>query len=190
MRSIMGRSSREHRERRERRSQSDSGNLGKAAAANENRSGRAEQLERELERKMGGEAVFWTSRDCPEDVRVSDLEDVLAFESVGSGPSLFEGLQKHGIDLQPPEKLDEAQSAEKVMQVMHALARLRIFLVGWEGMTAREFYSTLWRETLWEGCYVEKRNSGALTLIDVSHKLSPSDFQRYLEEMQKSDTIH
>lgn len=73
---------------------------------------------------------------------------------------------------------------------MQTLARIGVFLVGWEGMTARQLYSTLWGETLWEGCYVEKRNPGALTLIDIPHKLSPTDIRQYLEELQTTGTIH
>jgi len=51
--------------------------------------------------------------------------------------------------------------------VLHALARLRIFLVG-STNDRRESYSTIWNQTLWEGCYIEKRNPEACTLIDVS----------------------
>ncbi|MBZ5495756.1 MAG: hypothetical protein LAP85_05090 [Acidobacteriia bacterium] len=79
------------------------------------------------------------------------MEDILAFESVGSGTSLFEGLQERGLDLPLPEKLDEQQSAEKATEVLHALACLRVYLIGFENMTAREFYSTLWNQNTQEG---------------------------------------
>jgi hypothetical protein len=78
----MGRKSREHRERRERRFRSESKKPSDAST----RSDRAEQLESELKRLADGDAIFWTSGDCPAEVRVSNLEDILAFESVGSGP--------------------------------------------------------------------------------------------------------
>ncbi|MFH1574990.1 MAG: hypothetical protein ABIG68_13480 [Acidobacteriota bacterium] len=136
-----------------------------------------------------GDAVFWTSGNLPDQIWESHLEHVLAFESVGSGISLFQGLQEHGVDLPPPEKLDEQQSAEKAREVLYALVGLRIFLVGFEGMTAREFCSTLWNQTLWEGCYVEKRNPGALTIIDISHSLSRQDWQRLLEELTESASV-
>jgi hypothetical protein len=186
----MGRRSRELKERRERRARDRYRDAVHDRAGSEHKSRRAEELEEELKRLKDGDATFWNSKDCPEDVRVSNLEDILAFESVGSGVSLFEGLEQHGIDLPPPEKLDEEQSAMKAVQVVRALACLRIFLIGWESMAPREFYSTLWRETLWEGCYVEKRNPAAVTLIDVSHKLTREDFRRYLEDLEKSATIH
>lgn len=126
----------------------------------------------------------------PAEIWESNLEDVLAFESVGSGISLFEGLQEHGLDLPQPEKLDDRQSAEKVAEVLYALVALGIFLVGFDDLSPREFYSTLWNDTLWEGCYVEKRNPGALTIIDVSHMMSRSEILQTLEDMQKTASVH
>lgn len=181
----MGRKSREHRERRERRLQDALKESGKGTGAD-----RASELEEELKSLADGDAVFWTSGNCPAEIRQSNLEDILAFESVGSGTSLFEGLQEHGLELPPPEKLDERQSAEKVTEVLQALAGLRIFLIGFEDMTARQFYATLWNQTLWEACYVEKRNPGALTVIDISHRLSRSDILAFLEDLKRSSSIH
>jgi hypothetical protein len=189
----MGRRSREHRERRERRerrAQDAQEDSAKEPMTEQKRAKRADELEEDLNRLAGGDAIFWTSGNCPAELRESILEDILAFELTGSGTSLFEGLQEHGLELPPPEKLDELQSTEKVSEVLRALACLRIFLIGFEDMTAREFYSTLWNQTLWEGCYVEKRNPGALTVIDVSHRLSRPDLLRFLEDLQKSGSVH
>ncbi len=172
----MGRQSRMHRAKRERR-----------AAAQLNR---ASRLEEELRRTTGDDPVFWTSGNCPAELRESHLEDILAFESVGTGTSLFDGLQGHGLDLPHPDRLDEKQSAEKAGEVMHALQKLQILLVGFEHMSAREFYKTLWTQTLWEGCYVRKRQPGALTIIDVSHSLPRSEVIKIMEEAAKAGTVH
>jgi hypothetical protein len=180
----MGRRSRELRERREGRIQEESKEHGKECRTDTNRPDRIRELEESLQALAGGEGVLWTAPGCPAAVRETNLEDVLAFESVDSGTSLFEGLQDHGVELPPPEKLDESQSRVKVMEVLHALARLRILLMGFEHMTACELYSTLWNQTLWEGCYVEKRDPRALTMIDVSHSLSRSDWMEFLEELK------
>ena len=165
----MGRKSREHREKRERNSAG-------------RKFDRASQLEEELRRLKDGDVVFHTSNDCPADLRVSNLEDILAFEDVASGTSLFVGLQEHGIDLPRPENLDERQSAEKIGQVMVALAELQIVLIGFEKMSARQVYRTLWNQTLWECCYIKKRNPGAITVIDVSHSMPRSEILALLEE--------
>jgi len=182
----MGRQSREHRERRERGA---SNEFVCAGGGDPKRAERIGELRHQISELADGDAVFGVSPGCPVDVQESSLEDILAFESVGSGISLFEGLQRHGVDLPPPQELDELQSAHKAMEVMRALEGLRIFLIGFEGMTACEFYSTLWNQTLWEGCYVKKRHPGAITLIDVSHKIPKSRMLQYLESLMKGDTI-
>jgi hypothetical protein len=146
-------------------------------------------LEEQLKRLSDGEAEFWAAPDCPQETRETDLEDILAFESVENGVSLFEGLQKHGLNLPPPEGVSEESSADKVAEILYHLARLRIFLVGYHEMTAREFYTTLWYQTLWEGCYIEKRNPAAITIIDVSHGLSRPEWKEMLEELKKSTRV-
>jgi hypothetical protein len=173
----MGRKSREHRERREEKERG-------------SESDRAQQLEEELTRLADGDAFFWASKDCPVDLRESNLEDILAFESVGSGTSLFLGLQEHGMDLPNPEELNEQQSVAKVQEVLHALLELQIILVGFDDMSARKLYSTLWNETLWEGCYVKKRHPGAMTVIDVSHRIPHSEILKALGEIARSSQTH
>jgi hypothetical protein len=173
----MGRKSREHRERRERRAQA-------------RQSDRSWQLEEELKSMKDGDAVFGTSKDCPPGLRDSHLEDILAFESVEPGTSLFDGLQQHGIELPRPETLDEEQSATKIKQVLRALSELQIILVGYEQMSARKFYRTLWTQTLWEGCYVQKRTPGAVTIMDVSHSMPKSEVMAILEDLAKSTSVH
>ena len=130
---------------------------------------RIKRLQENL-KNICGRVFFGNSPDLPADVQEKDLEDVLAFEAVGKGISLFEGLQNHGIDLPHPEKLDEKQSRRKAREVLNALADLRIFLAGMDGMSGCRLYRTLWEQTLWEGCYVKKRNPDAVTVIDVSRK--------------------
>lgn len=152
--------------------------------------GRIKKLQEDLNSLCDGEAVFRASPACPADVQEADLEDILAFESVGKGISLFEGLQMHGLDLPSPEKLDELQSQRKVMEILNALVNLRIFLIGFDGMSGREFYRTLWDQTLWEGCYVRKRHPGAITLIDVSHKMMRSEIEQYLDSLMKEAAVH
>ena len=172
----MGRKSREHRERREIR--------------NGMVTDKAARLEEELRHLKDGDAVFRTSKDCPAELRESNLEDILAFEDVESGISLFEGLEEHGINLPNPEKLNEKQSTGKIREVLHALMELQVVLIGYEGMSARQFYRTLWNQTLWEGCYVKKRNPGAFTIIDVSHSKPQSEILEILEDVVKASSVH
>ncbi len=185
----MGRKSREKRERHDRESRRGCSDSTERAASDIPRTNRIRNLQDQLREEVDGDAVFWTSDRCPTEVQESDLEDILAFESTGKGVSLFLGLQERGIALPRPEELSEQQSIRKIEEVLHALARLRIFLIGYETMSPCEFYATLWNETLWEGCYVEKRNPGAMTLIDVSHQMSHADFMRLMEDMHKGASV-
>ena len=51
---------------------------------------RIKRLQENL-KNICGRVFFGTSPDLPADVQEKDLEDVLAFEAVGKGISLFEG---------------------------------------------------------------------------------------------------
>jgi hypothetical protein len=163
-----------------------SGTLG---AKDPEQAARINKLKDELNDLSDGRAIVNTSSDAPLDLIESHLEDIVNFESVSSGISLFEGLQQHGMKLPPPETLNEFLSGRKVMEIFRALEKLRVFLIGFEEMSARELYSTLWNETLWEGCYVKKRNPGSITMIDVSHKMRQSDMQRYFDNLIKRHRI-
>jgi hypothetical protein len=151
---------------------------------------RIRKLKEDLNDLCGGEAVFNIPQAVPADVQEADLEDILAFESVGTGVSLFEGLQRHGMDLPPPEKLDELQSRRKAWEVLNALADLQIFLIGFDAMSGRKLYRRLWSQTLWEGCYFKKRHPGAITVIDVSHKMGRAGIQQYLDNLMKQSAVH
>jgi hypothetical protein len=151
---------------------------------------RIEKLRNELRDLFEGKVVLKASPDIPADTMESNLEDIIAFESVESNTSLFEGLQQHGMKLPPPYQLNEFKSARKIMEIFRALEELQIFLIGFEEMNACELYSMLWNQTLWEGCYVKKRCPGAVTLIDVSHKMMQSDIQKFLDDLVKVNRVH
>ncbi|RPJ59337.1 MAG: hypothetical protein EHM23_14390 [Acidobacteria bacterium] len=175
----MGRKSRAKRERRD----------GWASTADQERQSTIDGIEQRLTDLADGDMSSWASPDFPTADRQTYLEDVLAFESVGSGPSLFEGLEAHGVNLPRPEDLDQRQSLDKLREIVEALANVRVFLIGFEHLTPCEFYETLWNETLWEGCYVEKRHPGAMTLMDVSHSIPRSEIMQYLRDLQRRSSV-
>lgn len=183
----MGRMSKRKRERREQRERGER-ETSPGTRSGGNLDDRVKELEDRLRELSDGE--YEASGDLPPEVRNIHLEDILAFESVGSGTSLFQGLEAHGVNLPRPETLDDSQCVEKVREVVWALARVSVFLVGFEHMTPREYYTTLWNETLWEGCYVEKRLPGAVTIIDVSRRMSRSDWKRVREAFKGRESVH
>ena len=183
----MGRKSREKRERRARRNGNSSPTLSPEAG---NRPDRVAQLEAELNRMADGDTSFWNREGCPAEVRESHLKDVMAFESLSSGPSLFEGLQANGVDLPPPKQLSERQCAKKVVEILEALAEVQVLVIGFEQWSPKQAYTKFWEETLWEGCYVKKKTPGGLTLIDASHSLTRCDFERLVGDMMRAQFVN
>jgi hypothetical protein len=162
----------------------------KLGAINPEQRRRINKLQDTINDLSNGSSILKLSPNIPADIMESHLEDIVNFESVGSGTSLFEGLQQHGMKLPRPEELNEFLSSRKAMEIFRALDKLGVFLIGFEGMTARELYSILWNQTLWEGCYVKRLNPGSITLIDVSHKMKQSEIHQFLDDMMKPESIH
>ncbi len=183
----MGRRSREIRERWARRFGRSTDRSGDRSSAEQVRNSHIAELENKLKDLSDGE--YEKVGNVPSETRESHLEDIVAFESVGSGPSLFQGLEQNGVNLPSPEKLDERQCVKKITEVFHALAKLGVLLVGYERMAPRELYSTLWNQTLWEGCYVKKRTLGAVTFMDVSHNMSRSDWKQFMKDLYRSQSV-
>jgi hypothetical protein len=59
------------------------------------------KLEDELNELAGGDALFWASSEYPADMRESDLEDILEFESIGSGISLLRDCSGTALNSAP-----------------------------------------------------------------------------------------
>ena len=85
---------------------------------------------------------------------------------------------------------DPERSAEKVMEILVALAEIQVFVTGFEHLDAREAYSLLWNQTLWEGCYLEKGTPGAITVIDASHMMSKPDIEQFLKDLERAARLN
>jgi hypothetical protein len=154
------------------------------------RADRIKKLQDKLNEISGGKAIFEAAPDAPLDILEAYVQDIINFESIGSGISLFEGLQQHGVKLPSPDTLNEFLSRRKVMEIFRALKKLQVFIIGFEKMSARELYSTLWNQTLWEGCYVQKQHPGSITLLDASSKPSRFGMQQYVDKFTKGQRVH
>lgn len=150
---------------------------------------RVRALEEALRRLCGGDADCWTAHDCPEDLWEAHLEDVLAFENVGVGLSLFEGLEMHGLRLPRPETLNEKQSRKKVFEILQALLGLQVMLAGFEHLSGRQLYRTLFEDTLWDGCYVKKKRPELVTIIDMSRTPRRTEQRLRMIAMAKARTV-
>jgi hypothetical protein len=74
---------------------------------------------------------------------------ITSFES-GPFTTDFARLTKAGIELPDPDSLSEAELSKKLWQVIHGLAKLRVFITSTNHLSDRELYAQLWRETLRE----------------------------------------
>jgi hypothetical protein len=185
----MGRKSREKRERREGQAGSQQA-AGAEAMTDQQRLDRIGEIERELNWLADGDyASGGNTEDVPLEDRQNYLEDVLAFESVGSGPSLFEGLEANGLKLPPPERLSDRECFGKTKKIMKALLEIGVILMGFEHMSPRELYSTLFHQTLWEGCYAKRRFPGLITFMDVSHRMQRSEMVDIMKNIQRAQRV-
>lgn len=183
----MGQQQKKERENRFGNSQRGLGTDGGTA---QDQAERIAMLQDELSLLSGSDSLCELPPDCPSDMVEAGLKDIIAFESVDSGISLFEGLQRNGVDLPRPEELNEKRSRRKVMEILKALVELGVFLVGFEEMNGRKLYATLWHQTLWEGCYVKRRHPGSVTLIDVSRRMPKSEMRQILKDLVATGTVH
>ncbi|HYK91773.1 MAG TPA: hypothetical protein VE398_23605 [Acidobacteriota bacterium] len=102
----MGRRSREMRRKwQERLNGKTSRAPGGGPTADSPRTSRIAELMARLKRVTEGE--FELGGCLSPEAKEAHLEDILAFESVSTGTSLFQGLEQHAVKLPRPESLDE-----------------------------------------------------------------------------------
>ena len=110
---------------------------------------RIEKLRREIDEVAGGEMMSGKTADCDPEIEEAFLEHVLALETHGF-VSPFETLTKEGLDLPPPDKLDDATLNTKLWELINILARRRLFLHNTDHLSDRELYTWLWSDALRE----------------------------------------
>jgi hypothetical protein len=110
---------------------------------------RINKLKQQLEEISGGEVTFGSASDCDPDVEEAFLEHVLAFESE-EGVRPFDVLKREGFDLTPPQELTDDILEGKLLELIDALARYRLYLERTDHLSSRELYSWLWNDVLRE----------------------------------------
>ncbi len=173
----MGRKSREKWERREQ--------TGSEPIESE-RLARIDVLKERARQLAGGDMECAEVLKMPVAQQESYWEDIVAFESKdGTQPSLFEGLEQQGIGLPAPEELTDEEVALKVEEVILALAEIRVFLLGLGAFTDRELYAKLWKETLWEGRYIKRKNPASMTVINLLEEQSGGYVRQFLRGLAR-----
>jgi hypothetical protein len=144
-----------------------------------------ERIDREIRRNERAEQAnawddsrFDPAEDLPE---MSDaiLQDACDCQS-GPLTSCFAQLTERGVDLPPPDALDDTTLHAKLWEVIHALATFDTYLYHTDHLSDRELYAALWHETLHEAMTERPPGSGWECHFDLLGGGSEEDVENLL----------
>jgi hypothetical protein len=141
---------------------------------------RINELREAAREAAGGEMTEWESPDCPPHIAEQFWQNVLAYESAEQ-TCHFVQLEEMGIELPAPEELDDEALSKKLWEVIHALARINVFLSQTNHWSDRELYEHMWNETLREITMDLPLDSGWTQHIDFLSSGSDEDNFLYLK---------
>lgn len=87
---------------------------------------------------------------------------------VGRVGCYFDELIRAGVELPPPEDLDDAAVTAKLGELFEALARMRVFFSGTDHLSDRQLYEKLLRETLAEPTTLVEMDENSACHFDLS----------------------
>ncbi len=85
----------------------------------------------------------------PPEIEEQFLRHVLACElEEEGGPPLLEQLRSVGVEVAPPDELDDERLPAKLREVIDGLATLRVYLSSTDHLSDRDLYRYLWKDVL------------------------------------------
>lgn len=149
-----------------------------------------ENLKREASRLVGGDMSEFVSGECPPELEEAFWENVVRFEQ-GPFTTLFDQLVKEGVELPPPDHLDDEALTAKLWSVIHKLAEMRVFLSSTNHLGDRDLYRHLWEESLREERPVMPPHHNWNCHIDILGGCSEDDIvmqmKYYADEKERED---
>ncbi len=138
---------------------------------------RIEKLRAELE-KLGGEVS--DNPDLSADLEEEFLKHILAFETADQ-TSLLQWLENAGLQVCPPDELDDAQLHEKLWELINRMASLGAYLHNTNHLSDRELYSDLFYDGLREEAVLFPENPSFVYGLDLLGSGSDQDMQLYMK---------
>ena len=138
---------------------------------------RIAKLRQELER-LGGNALSLES--MPADMEEEFLRQVLEYENA-EPTTLFRLLENSGLDIPPPEQLDDDVVTIKLKEIVERMATLGAYLLHTDHLTDRELYVYVFADGLREEAVLFPENPSYAYMIDLTGSGSDEDNQIYLK---------
>ena len=117
--------------------------------ADDNPDKRIEDLKRRAEELCDGRMELGGMDECPAEMEESFWKHVVDYEEAPS-TTHFQELEMGGVSLPAPDSLNDQELTAKLWEVIHKLALLRVFLEQTDHLSDREFYRSLWTDSLRE----------------------------------------
>jgi hypothetical protein len=141
---------------------------------------RINELKHAAEELAGGEMTAWESEDCPPNIAEQFWQHVLAYEQA-PWTSTFQQLLDAGVELPPPDNLDDAQLTAKLWEIVNRLASMRVFLNTTNHLSDRGLYELLWGDVLHERTKAVPYDEFSAYTIDLLSSGSEEDTRLYLK---------
>jgi hypothetical protein len=141
---------------------------------------RIEDLKRRAEELCGGQIEVRVLDDCPTDTEETFWEGVVKYEEA-PWTTHFHQLESAGVSLPAPDSLNDRDLTEKLWEVIHTLALLRVFIEQTDHLSDRELYSNLWTDCLREETKALPPAANSAWHIPMLGGCSEEDNQLYLK---------
>ncbi len=140
---------------------------------------RIEVLKRRAEDLGDGQMTMQVMDDCPAETEETFWKQVVEYEEA-PWTTNFRQLESAGVSLPAPESLNDQELTEKLWEVIHTLALLRVFIEQTDHLSDRTLYSQLWSDCLREETKQLTPSAGAAWHIPMLGGCSDEDNRLYL----------